>query len=441
MAFSYWELFAIDFTVLVLCVWLMVRHGRLKVLHPAALYFFFHAYTFTFRLFQLANGAPTLFETWGLQYLTVTHEEIQRASFVATATLITMTGVWIYLAHRSARRPQTPSSNFTMRPFNSRLMWMVVSFTLPIGLIALVLLRGPILFGGENLPLGEWSKSSYLISLYQWFGMSLVALFFYYGLRPMIIVSLLIYLVIGVLSFAARVMVIVPLLFVLYCYLRKYQLRWQRPSVIVAILVAALIFIPGKGLGPLLRQGDLAGARELLKGSISELQTGTHIDTTFMDMMAVTLTQVDERGQFYYGGTYLPLLVLPVPRALWPDKPGQSDWRIKIQAPWRPTGQIGAIATFMGEAYANFGYPGVVMYAVLAAVLLNALYRWMLCAPYYSLACFWSICVYSILFRSLGMVSLSRSLCIILLFCCHSPSSSSFISWRLDGELAKMANR
>ena len=231
MVFSYWELFAIDLIVLVLCVWLMVRYGRLKVLHPAALYYFFHAYTFTFRLFQFANGAPTLFETWGLNYLTVSHDEIQRAGLVAIATLITMTGVWIYLAHRPVGRLQvTPSRIFAFRPFSRRLMWMVVSFTLPIGLVALVLLRGPHTIRAVSpCSLGEWSNSSYLISLYQWFGISLVALLFYYGFDRSSSYRLIVYLVVGVVSFVARVMVIVPSLFVIFAYLRRYQLRWRRP--------------------------------------------------------------------------------------------------------------------------------------------------------------------------------------------------------------------
>ena len=399
MHLSYWELFFLDLTVLATCVWMMLRYGKLTVLHPASLYIFFHAYSFTFRLFQLANGAPTLFETWGLRYLTVSHAEIQRASLVALATLITMTGVWIYLTSRSTLRSQSPKSPLVYRPFSKRLMWLVVSFTLPAGLIALILLRVPILFGSGDVFLGGWTNSSYLISIYQWFGVSLLALFYYYGVRPILVLPLIVYLIVGVLSFSARVMVVVPVLFVLFSYLRRNRLRWRRPGFILAVLATILVFIPGKGLGSLLRRGDFVGARELLVGGLSSLQTGTNIDSTFMDMMAVTMTQVDERGRFYYGGTYSPLLVLPIPRALWPDKPGQSDWRKMIQTPWRPTGQIGAIATVIGEAYANFGYPGIIAYAVILAFLLNSFYGWVLRAPYYSLVNFWSLCIYAILIQ------------------------------------------
>jgi oligosaccharide repeat unit polymerase len=118
-----------------------------------------------------------------------------------------------------------------------------------------------------------------------------------------------------------------------------------------------------------------------------------------MDQMAVTLSQVDEREEFYYGSTYLSVLVLPIPRAFWPDKPGQADWQKELQTPGRPTGIIGAIATAYGEAYANFGGLGIIIYAVVLAWFLHRLHEWMLGSPYFSLANFWSLCVYSILIQ------------------------------------------
>ncbi|ELR96304.1 O-antigen polymerase [Gloeocapsa sp. PCC 73106] len=70
------------------------------------------------------------------------------------------------------------------------------------------------------------------------------------------------------------------------------------------------------------------------------------------------LAYVPKREGYLYGSTYLAALTLPIPRSIWPEKPGlcggraaqtfyfeQADWAI-------PCGSI-------GEAYWNFGLPGV----------------------------------------------------------------------------------
>lgn len=398
MLLEYGELFLIDISIWLLCLFLMLRWGNLSLLHPAVLYFFFHVYTFTYRLFQLANGAPTAYEGWGGQFVPVTHAEIQRASWVALAGLITMTLVWLYLANRVNRLPHY-ANNARYRPFSQRILWMVCAITLPVGLVALVVLRGPILAGGSTVSLEGWSSSSYLISMYQWFGISLLALIFYYGPRRILLFFFVFYLAIVLLIAPSRMMVIIPGLFVAFTYLRRNNIRWLNWRLIIPVLIFSLLFISGKEFGPLLRQGDWSGAWDLMTGRIVQMQIGEHGDAMFMDQMAIALSQVDERGQFYYGGTYANILLLPIPRPLWPDKPGQADWQKELQTPGRPTGDMGAIVTAFGEAYANFGYAGIVLYSIILAVLLYMLYVWMLRAPYYSLVNFWSLCIYAILLQ------------------------------------------
>lgn len=398
MVLEYNELFLIDVSIWLLCLFLMLRWGNLSLLHPAALYFFFHAYTFTFRLFQLANGAPTLFEGWGGQFVPVTRAEIQRASWVALAGLIIMTLVWLYLSNK-VNLSTSRANRVRYRPFSRRILWMVCSITLPVGLIALIVLRGSILVMGSTVSLGDWSDSSYLISIYQWFGISLLALIFYYGFRHILILFLLFYLVIALLTFPARMMFIIPGLFVMFTYLRRNHIRWLNWRLVIPIVIISLLFVSGKEFGPLLRQGDWTEVWDLLTGRLVQMQVGEHADAMFMDQMAVALSQVDERGQFYYGGTYANLLLLPIPRPLWPDKPGQADWQKELQTSGRPTGDMGAIVTVFGEVYANFGYIGIILYSIILAVLLYALYVWMSRAPYYSLVNFWSLCIYAILIQ------------------------------------------
>jgi hypothetical protein len=397
---TYKQLFFLDAVTWTACVVLMLRFGRLTALHPASLYFFFHAYTFTFRLFQLANGSPTLYTTWGAPFRPVSGPEIHRAALLALASLVIMTLVWLVLANRDKNpgpAPQQPDSGY--RPFSEQLLWRAAIVLLPAGLTALVLLRLPLLIDSSGLALGNWAESSYLISMTQWFGISLLALMFYYGFRPILVIPFIAYLLIGLLTFEARTLIIIPALFAGFLYMRREQRAWPDLKVAAPIVIIVLFFFAGKDFGPQLRNGDFSGAWKRLVQGAAAVQEGEHGDTLFMDQFAVALSQVDHHKRFYYGRTYANLLLLPIPRPLWPDKPGLADWQKEIETPGRPTGTIGAIVTAPGEAYANFGHVGIVLYAILLAWLLYKLYVWMVRAPYFSIVNFWSLGIYAILIQ------------------------------------------
>lgn len=399
MVFTYWELFLLDVSVWLACVGLMLVAGGLFALHPAALYFLYHLYTFTYRLFQLANGAPTLLDIPNTSLQAVTPAEIQRAALLGSAVLVTMTLVWLCFAHRTPSRCLCREDCTLYRPFMKELMWAVLFITLPVGLVSLVIFRGHLLTGGAAPSLGAWKSSSYVFSMSQWLGISLLALLFYYGPRWSLLVTMLSYLVVALLVFPFRMMVIIPALFVILTYMRWHDLKWPPPRVIFGVASLALLFVAGKSVGPLLRQGDVANTAQLASRQLLNLQSGTHNDAMFLDMVAAALSQVDEHGGYYYGATHVGLLTLAIPRQWWPNKPGLADWQKDLQTASRPTGAIGAIVTVLGEGYANFGYPGAFGYSILLACLMHRMSVWLTRAPYHSLATFWSLCVYAILIQ------------------------------------------
>src|SRR5437660_2989198 len=77
-----------DISVLSLCTFLLLRHGRLGHSHPATTYLFFHIYVFTFRLLVLSVGAPTLFRGWVGSLNPITYNEILRAAAIGDLALI-----------------------------------------------------------------------------------------------------------------------------------------------------------------------------------------------------------------------------------------------------------------------------------------------------------------------------------------------------------------
>ena len=80
----------------------------------------------------------------------------------------------------------------------------------------------------------------------------------------------------------------------------------------------------------------------------------------------------DEAGKFYFGSTYLAIVTLPVPRAIWPDKPGLADHLQEISTSGRNYAQQGRILTYLGESYLNFGYAGLFLIPALLGYLLTA---------------------------------------------------------------------
>ena len=109
------------------------------------------------------------------------------------------------------------------------------------------------------------------------------------------------------------------------------------------------------------------------------------------------MTLIDEHGKFFYGATLLPLLVSPVPRLWWPDKPRMNEYQHTISTPGRPIATYGAIATLVGEGYANFGYLGGVLFPMLAAYVYGRAYFGAMRRPHNSVFRFLYLVVASML--------------------------------------------
>lgn len=96
----------------------------------------------------------------------------------------------------------------------------------------------------------------------------------------------------------------------------------------------------------------------------------TSIDTFYNT--AFLVERFPDPWDYYYGETYLSILVAPIPRSLWPDKPvslgaplglmNRYGYRGKFDnSLWEDANQFSLSPGFVGEAYANFGYIGVLV--------------------------------------------------------------------------------
>lgn len=365
----------IDLITVLLCGVILARYGRLAHSHPMTIYLFFHLMVVTFRLVAVKNGAPTLFTELSLIYEPITVYELTRASLLYDLALIVGA-----VAALRASRDDLKTANIEWKgneiPLQLRHILRVVSITLPIGLIGLLLFaRIP----GANISadLGEWSRSSWLSITVTWSGLALLALIYWYGNRIWLIIPIIIYLGLMFYQGYHRFRVIIPILLLIQIYLDRHRRKWPNSLLTIALILLGFLFFPLKRLGEAAYTGtSLQELGQLLRGSITDVLAGQDSNQAFLDMFASSLTLADLHGKFFWGMPYLKLLILPIPRQLWPGKPGLADHIFAIQTPWRPIGQLGQIMTYLGEAYVNFWYVGIIVVPfVLMYVLTRTYFR------------------------------------------------------------------
>ncbi|HSU17096.1 O-antigen polymerase [Longimicrobium sp.] len=102
------------------------------------------------------------------------------------------------------------------------------------------------------------------------------------------------------------------------------------------------------------------------ESALPELVSRRTVEEGTLPILARVPTEVDH----IYGSSYLAVLTLPVPRGMWPAKPGMVGGRIGrtffgVRS--------GVPATAVGEAYWNFHIPGIILVFALFGVFL----KWM----------------------------------------------------------------
>ena len=354
----------IDISVLLTCSWLLFRHGKLSIYHPATTYLVFHTFAFTIRLLFLTSGA-TFFLGGQTDYFTeIESHEIVKASLLADLGFCSMTTAWLF---ESTRKLSLNSSKSVIL-LNEKALKFVLLIAIPLGIWGIfsqLYIPG---IGKPQLNFEDWSDSSYLQNTQNLLILSLLITIFKYGFQKytLIIIGLCLF----ILAFQGqhRYRVLVPCIFLLFLYLHRQQKRWLSPRFVLMILLGITFFLPMKYVGKLIQQG--ASSEDLIEFA-SEYQEslgiGANADFSFLDMYASTLTLIDQKDGYYYGSTYLYLLLIPIPRQFWQNKPSLVQWITDISTPSRNLKELGAIPTIYGEAYVNFGILGIVFIPFLFA--------------------------------------------------------------------------
>jgi hypothetical protein len=391
----------LTFDVIVLCVSTaaLFRYGQLSAFHPGSAYLFFHFYTVTLRLLALMLGATPL-----VMPEPVSIDEIIRAALIFDAALASATGVWLYLAHREHRSNKRISLPHRCEAvlLSSRLVHIVAWPTILVGLIGLRFLRfsDPLSLEQNRASLGAWNSSTWVLQTVTWAQQGSLMLHYVFGFQPVHVCLTIVLFALTLLS-TSRYVLLIWGIFVCYIVLSSRQLRWPPFRYTVGLVFLAVLWFPLKVVTGSVRAGDgaptvVSNVADYLTDAVS---AGGTWDTNFLDQAAATMSLVDLRGELFYGKTLLPLLVSPVPRLWWPDKPHMNEYQHVISTPGRPMSTYGAITTVVGEGYANFWYFGGVLFPVLAAYLYGRAYFAAIKHPHNSLFRFSYLVVASMLIQ------------------------------------------
>jgi oligosaccharide repeat unit polymerase len=355
---------AMDIAVFLICAYLLFRHAKLSIYHPATTYLVFHAFAFTSRLIFLNWDATFFLGTLSDYFTEIENHEIVRATILADVGFVGMTFAWI----REARREHELSSSNATILLDENTLKMVLFIAIPIGIWAIFAQLYIPGIGKPQNDFGVWAESSYITNPQNWLILSCLVLIFKYGFKAPILIILILSLIILSFQGELRYRIVTPCIFLLFLYLHRQQKRWLSLRFKMYLLVGFLIFLPMKYIGKLIQQGasfeDLVEfASEYREG----LRIGANADFSFLDMYASIITLIDQHGKYYYGSTYLNLLINPIPRPFWTEKPSMMQWMTDISTPARNLKQLGATATIYGESYVNFGFLGVVFIPFLFA--------------------------------------------------------------------------
>lgn len=338
----------LDISIIVAIMLLSLRF--LNFFHPILYYVLFHVFAISSRSWELLGGRYPMYFRYqnGNYYSAIRPEEFIRALILADISLVLFfAGCMIAKSYATVPRQAAP--------YNDGLLKQLVIVLLPITFGLLFLRR----FGGDS---GREVLSGFqLINIMSIWPIALLALAMArWGARWYLIIPAVIYLgLVGTQGYH-RVQAFLPLLLLMGVFAARANRRWPSIAVLPIVIAAAIIFPGAKQFGKDVNTQGVSVAFSRLGQVQQEIdQNYNSRSEMLLDQYAGALTAADSGNIMLWGKTYISVLTLPIPRALWPDKPSLGAATLSVAAPGRPYDHEGRIVTIIGESYINFRYVGV----------------------------------------------------------------------------------
>jgi len=417
--------------VLVVSTVIVLMFPRMAFWHPLTAYLLFHLYSFSYRAFKIYAGAPLMYEGQA-NAEAITIQEINRAMLWADVALAIFAFASLYAHLRFAAKAEQP---VVRRVMNPNIVRTIGILCLPIGTYVLLAIKS------GNLALADDSgAANYVQVISMWPIGVLGMLVFTFGFRWYLVGLIAFFLGMVALQGYHRFMLILPLLFFAAYYLQSTRRRWPTWPIIVGAILVALIFPRLKYIGQAIQFGDTEEAIAQFTQSFAFTSKDKDVAASeeFLDQYAGTLSLADTNERKFWGSTYLAIITLPIPRSLWPNKPGLADHIQEISTSGRNYAVEGRITTYLGESYLNFGTAGFFFIPALMGYLLTAYFLQSATGPMQRLSRY----VYLVIFMALVQTFRDGLLSIFVFTIVHNmPMMFVLICHMIPGFAAKSLDR
>ena len=183
-----------------------------------------------------------------------------------------------------------------------------------------------------------------------------------------------------VLALRMRSLMFIVILMIIWSICRRKipKMRWIALIAVSFFIVLSVgrIRTLGSGGGEIF---DLEELKEAVQFNIDDLNEQAVLDFGAFERISLIYEYVPEVLSFQYGLTIVSILLFPIPRGIYADKPVGSgpilanafqlgSW--DLEKGWT----TGVTATIVGELYLNFWWPGVVFGAMLMGYLFGRIY-------------------------------------------------------------------
>jgi hypothetical protein len=356
--------FLVDLAVVIAVIVLMFR--RMAFWHPLTAYLLFHLYSFTYRLFQIIGGSPLMY-TGQANAEAITPDEIIRAILWADVALIFFVAASWWAHQVFEAKSAQPVERRVLNPNIAKVIGLLC---LPVGAYFFYVVKTT----GFVLSVDS-ASAGYIQAMSMWPIGVIGLLMFAFGFRWYLLALAAFFLGAVALQGYHRFMLVLPLLYFAALYLQTQRRRWPTVALFIAAFFVGLIFPRLKYIGQALQYGDTQEAfAQFSQVFVQDKKSYTDYAATedFLDQFAGGLSLIDSNDRKFWGSTYLAIVTLPVPRAWWPDKPGLADHLQEISTSGRRYDVEGRIITYLGEAYLNFGYAGMMLIPAFMGYLLTA---------------------------------------------------------------------
>ena len=367
-----------DILLLIMSLWCILAVSDRSIFNPSLWWVGLHTYTVTFRLITVNLGveSPSVF---GVQ----SDIELVNAALASDISLLAVVAATLLGAYAAQRNEQLRIHALRGRTELDPLLGQVISvLCIVIGTYALLkfgyVASATRARGHEisAIDIGQLETSAYPIVIA---GFAIQGALLQFAIRGFTFWSVALFGVLVVLTSvnSDRSSFVLALIMAFLIYqTRRNRTDISATWVVAALLPLALVWFVFKPIaGSIQRGSTVSEAIENGKNYFSDsVNTESLGDTEFLDMQASYMAASDEAGKHFYGATLLPLLYIPIPRYLWPEKPRMNDWELELASKQRPF-FAGMVATFSGDSYVNFGWLGCAGIPFLYMALMQAGYR------------------------------------------------------------------